>query len=64
MADGDIHVKPQNDIAEHGDENCICHPKLEPVNQEDGSIGWMFLHNSFDGRENLERESSRNKHRL
>lgn len=47
-----IHVLPVNDIAEHSEsDDCICHPKISYV---DGG-GKVVVHNSFDGREILER---------
>lgn len=44
--DGDpnhIHVTPIND--------CPCGPEVQPVEQEDGSISWLYLHNALDGRD-------------
>lgn len=41
------HVIPLNDIREHGDEDCFCHPDLI----EDG----VYVHHALDGREFLER---------
>lgn len=48
-----IHVLPINDLIEHEDEgeDCVCGPDLEPVERDDGSIAWMVVHHSLDGRE-------------
>lgn len=51
-----VHVLPANDIithADHGDD-CVCGPTVEPVEAEDGSIGWLIKHHSLDGRERTE----------
>ena len=46
-----VHVEPINDLIEHLDEDCPCGPETEPVPREDGSIGWLIIHHSLDGRE-------------
>lgn len=44
------HVLPVNDLYEHQeDEYCPCNP----VKTDEGS-GYMFVHNSYDGREHNE----------
>lgn len=48
-----FHIVPVNDLVEHdtsGNE-CVCGPSSEPVFREDGSCGWLIVHNSLDGRE-------------
>lgn len=54
----EVHVYPVNDLVEHmTDTNaseCVCGPLTRPVPQEDGSIGWVIVHNSLDGRERYE----------
>lgn len=35
-------------------EDCICGPRCEPVKCDDGSIGWLYVHHSLDGRETRE----------
>lgn len=48
-----VHVLPVNDLIEHdaiGDE-CPCGPTTEPAPREDGSMGWVVVHHSLDGRE-------------
>lgn len=50
------HVFPVNDLIEHdrtGDD-CVCGPEVEPVERDDGSIGWLVVHHSLDGREERE----------
>lgn len=55
--DGDpnhVHVTPINDLIEHewdDDGDCPCGPEVQPVEREDGSIGWLYLHNALDGRD-------------
>jgi hypothetical protein len=51
----DLHVHPLHDLIEHeltGD--CPCGPRPEPVKRDDGSVGWLLVHNSLDGREKRE----------
>lgn len=48
-----LHVYPVNDLVGHeleGDE-CVCGPHSEPVKRDDGSIGWMVVHEALDGRD-------------
>lgn len=51
-----VHVVPVADLIEHTllDEDCPCGPTTEPVEAEDGHIGWLITHHSLDGRELLE----------
>lgn len=60
MADA-IHVVPRGDLVEHdtstAEPDCICGPVIEPATREvndDGSIGWVLVHHSLDGRETAE----------
>lgn len=46
-----VHVLPVGDDVEHGDEDCVCGPDSEPVKCDDGSVGWVIVHHSLDGRE-------------
>jgi hypothetical protein len=48
-----IHVEPVNDLIEHdtSGQTCVCGPTERPVVRDDGSIGWVVVHNSLDGRE-------------
>lgn len=51
------HVYPGNDLIEHDTEtdgDCPCGPTVEPVVRDDGSIGWIYIHHSLDGREQHE----------
>lgn len=55
----DWHVYPIRDHIEHiteGDE-CPCGPTPEPVKREDGSVAWIVVHHSLDGREATEQEN-------
>lgn len=48
-----FHVYPVNDLVEHEttDDDCVCGPSLEAVPRDDGSMGWLVIHHSLDGRE-------------
>lgn len=52
-----VHVSPVGDLIEHETEgdDCPCGPEAEPVEREDGSVGWVISHHSLDGRELAER---------
>jgi len=57
MATNELHVIPLNDLVEHDtahEDGCICGPRVEPVAREDGSMGWLYVHHSLDGRERFE----------
>lgn len=44
------------DLVEHElADDCVCGPTAEPVKRDDGSIGWVVIHHSLDGREASER---------
>lgn len=47
------HVYPTADLIDHETEgdDCVCIPRVESVTREDGSIGWVAVHHSLDGRE-------------
>lgn len=48
----EVHVIPRNDRSAHPTVNeCPCVPRTEPVEREDGTIGWVVIHNALDGRE-------------
>lgn len=50
------HVLPVGDLIEHEhSDECVCGPSTEPVLRDDGSMGWMVVHNSLDGREEKDR---------
>lgn len=51
-----VHVIPRSDLVGHiiSDglgEGCACGPTAEPVKQDDGSVCWLMVHHSLDGRE-------------
>jgi hypothetical protein len=50
----DIHVIPDNDQTAHTYDDCICGPVTEPVPRDDGTMGWLIVHESLDRRELLE----------
>lgn len=48
----EVHVRPVGDLVDHSlDDQCPCGPRWEPVKREDGSVGWVVVHHSLDGRE-------------
>lgn len=49
------HVMPKDDLVPHKHaEDCPCGPTTEPVERDDGSMGWVVIHHSLDGREREE----------
>lgn len=43
------------DLVKHEtSEDCVCGPTVEPVKDDDGSVGWLYVHHSLDGREKAE----------
>ncbi len=58
LANGAVHVVPVNDAVDHLSEGCTCGPTDDPVKRDDGSVGWVVIHHSLDGREAAERTSS------
>ncbi len=51
----EFHVTPSNDLIEHDlTDECICGPCTSPVPRDDGSMGWMIIHHSLDGRKATE----------
>lgn len=49
-----VHVVPVGDLIDHdssGGQPCVCVPTTKPVKAEDGSMGWVVVHHSLDGRE-------------
>jgi hypothetical protein len=53
---GEVHVWPLNDLIAHESDNCVCLPRTEPVERdEDGYVGWVVIHNSWDNRERYEK---------
>lgn len=52
IGDGEFHVVPQGDAVEHECfDGCVCGPTVEPIERGDGSMGWLYVHHSLDGRE-------------
>ena len=54
------HVYPTGDLIEHETEGdgCVCIPHMEAVKREDGSVGWLAVHHSLDGRERNEADAA------
>ena len=49
------HVIPRSDLVVHEPtEDCACGPTPQPVKRDDGSVGWIVVHASLDGRETSE----------
>jgi hypothetical protein len=50
-----LHVTPIGDLVDHdtstAEPDCACGPEVRPVDHDDGSIGWLLVHHSLDGRE-------------
>lgn len=48
-----VHTFPLNDLIDHDtdSDDCVCGPRIEPVPADDGSMGWVVVHHSLDGRE-------------
>jgi hypothetical protein len=53
----DAHVVPAGDLIEHDTtgDGCVCGPRAEPVERDDGSTWRLLVHHSLDGRELRER---------
>ncbi|WP_178880218.1 hypothetical protein [Streptomyces acidiscabies] len=50
-----LHVVPIGDLVDHtSDDDCVCGPRAEPVKGDDGSVDWLMIHHSLDGREQTE----------
>lgn len=56
-----LHVAPVGDLIEHNtatrEAECVCGPETRAVKAEDGSMGWLIVHHSLDGRELQELEA-------
>ncbi|WP_309049115.1 hypothetical protein [Streptomyces sp.] len=50
-----LHVTPIGDLVGHdtstAEPDCVCGPETRPVAQGDGSMAWLLVHHSLDGRE-------------
>ena len=50
-----LHATPIGDLVDHdtstGEPDCVCGPEVRPTTQDDGSMGWLLVHHSLDGRE-------------
>ncbi len=57
MSESDTHhVVPIDDLIEHDTDggDCPCGPEVQPVERDDGSMGWLQVHHALDGREHDE----------
>lgn len=47
------HIYPMNDVIDHDttSDDCLCGPTIEPIEMPDGTINWLIVHHSLDGRE-------------
>jgi hypothetical protein len=56
----ELHIVPVADLIDHDlTDECACGPADESVTHDDGSIEWVTVHASLDGREQRERRSTR-----
>ncbi len=50
-----LHVVPIDDLIRHDsmtdEPDCVCGPEIQPVEREDGSMAYVLVHHSLDGRE-------------
>ena len=50
-----LHVTPNGDLVHHDtsttEADCVCGLEVKPVTHDDGSVGWLLVHHSLDGRE-------------
>lgn len=57
-----LHVRPVGDLVEHdtstAEPDCACGPRVRPEKRDDGSVGWLIVHHSLDGREKRERSDA------
>jgi len=52
MISNTLHVMPNSDLIQHcSNDECVCVPTPTAVGRRDGSVGWVMVHHSLDGRE-------------
>ena len=50
-----LHVVPVGDLIEHATtDECPCGPRGQSAKRDDGSVRWLIVHHSLDGREQSE----------
>ena len=53
-----LHVVPVGDSIDHdtatSEPDCVCGPRTQPTESDDGSVNWLLVHHSLDGREQRE----------
>jgi hypothetical protein len=53
------HIIPVGDLIDHEvSDDCVCGPQAEPISREDGSMNWLYVHHSLDGREKDEADAT------
>lgn len=50
IASNGVHVLPVLDKIQHETDDCVCQPQTEPIERDDGSVGWLITHAAWDGR--------------
>ncbi len=55
------HTFPINDLIEHNteSEDCPCNPEIKLVEDRDGNLNTLVVHNSLDRREVFEEKKCR-----
>lgn len=50
---------PLGDLIDHDTDSdeCLCGPRVEAVERDDGSMGWLLVHHALDGREATEADN-------
>lgn len=57
----DLRITPVGDLIDHDtstDSECVCGPTDQPTSRDDGSISWLAIHHSLDGRERADGENT------
>lgn len=55
VEEGVVHVTPVGDLVPHQlDDDCVCGPRVEIRQSQDGPDGHLHVHPSLDGRESTE----------
>lgn len=53
-----LHITPLRDLVDHdtstAEPDCACGPEVRPVVHEGGATGWLLVHHSLDGREQVD----------
>ena len=58
-----VHIPPMDDPIEHEtSDGCGCGPTTNPDESEEGSVGWVVVHHSPDGRGHRQRRRECDHH--